>query len=776
MAKPKIKVSPKDFLLKKGEWLLLGLGGLGLLILLISGVSTGTGAEDPEKVSGDMTRKANDLQTRVNTEKQDPPPRPEWTKVLDTGKPVPPERFPFNNTLFDPVAKPDTKRENPMVYGIENYQVDLLRGPMKGIDVYFDGPRGFVAVKVNKEKGGLNREAIDRAIAEGKKAKKGRRPAPRPAQPVPMQPMAGFPGGPGPQGPLGPQGPRGEGPGGHGATIDPNAQRTETTIEYVPIEKVEDALANQKSLALTVHPIRMVVVNATFPLKKELEEIKRAMRLPSLEHAAKYGPHFGKVETEKDEDGNLVTIEKVPSFEVQRRVVRKLPNGKELPVEEWPQDVNSIYPIREVYEDRVYSKSLNDHVEDGYLPYFIRYDEGLVMPLPELASEMGKAVAYPPIDIPEILQTIAKMKKKPVEKGEFEKRFQGGGKGRFVPRGAQGPGGTNPVPAAKGVVGPGAGGQLGNEAPVDIDHWLIRFVDADIKPGFTYQYRVRLVMQNPNMLEKEMVANPALVGPQYEFLRSRWTEIPALVTVPPESFVSAFDPKAYETHVNKMFGPGAGANARSDLLNLLKLRVSKVKPGIDGRGGEAYQNQAVVQIQRWEERVQTEAGGKQEPIGTWVVAEVPVGRGEYVGRRQYVRLPLWSSVIEGYVLRATPDTLPPTRPKEKPKELPPGWLVNLTTPDILVDFEGGITRTSLSSVRASVEEDSATELLIAEPTPGGGTVLRVKNSGVDMADRARGERTKNWEEWLRTAEARKVEGSGQPGENNPFNRPPTPKQ
>ena len=46
-SKPKLKVNPKDFLLKKGEWLLLGLAGFGLLVLLLMGVSTGTGAEDP---------------------------------------------------------------------------------------------------------------------------------------------------------------------------------------------------------------------------------------------------------------------------------------------------------------------------------------------------------------------------------------------------------------------------------------------------------------------------------------------------------------------------------------------------------------------------------------------------------------------------------------------------------------------------------------------------------------------------------------------------------
>jgi len=155
-----------------------------------------------------------------------------------------------------------------------------------------------------------------------------------------------------------------------------------------------------------------------------------------------------------------------------------------------------------------------------------------------------------------------------------------------------------------------------------------------------------------------------------------------------------------------------------------------------------------------------------------VSAEIPVGRGEYVGRKQYLRLPLWSSISQGYVLRATPDVILPSRPKEKPKEQPPGWLVDFTSPDILVDFEGGVTRTAMPTTdRRTIEEDAATELLIAEPDGRGGTVLRVRNSVVDMADRSRADRTRFWETWQKDVETRKVEGTGQPGgPTNPFER------
>ena len=82
------------------------------------------------------------------------------------------------------------------------------------------------------------------------------------------------------------------------------------------------------------------------------------------------------------------------------------------------------------------------------------------------------------------------------------------------------------------------------------------------------------------------------------------------------------------------------------------------------------------------EQVRTD-GGKREPVGAWVVAEMPVGRGEYVGRKQYVKLPLWSSETQQYLLREMADKV------VKGKYQPKGWLVDFSTKSVLVDFEGG---------------------------------------------------------------------------------------
>ncbi len=544
MAKPKIKFNPKDFLLQKGEWLLLGLAGFGLVVLLIMGVSTGTGAENPDDIAGKMSSQAAGIHDKVaNDKNQNPPGLPDWFDKIRPGEPVPSNLFIVKGPLFDPVTRPDTRRENPMVFGIEDYEIQLVRGPMKGFDIIrgSDG-RDMIAVRITKNKGEYDPTKAKDALAEIKTKQKGRRN--QPARPMVVAPPPMPPGPAGP--PAGPGGPRGEGgPGGYGqGAYNPEARRTEETIEYIPLETLDKALAEGKVAAVTVHPVRMVVVNATFPYRKELEEIKRAMRLRDLASAAQFGPHFGKMVEEKDETGFLTLVEKERSFEIQRRVTQRLPNGTEVVIEDWPAGVNDTYDIRAAYDNKILSKSLADHAEEGYIPYFLRYDEGLAMPLPELATETGKGATYPRVTIPSIVETEKKLgKRPPIKASDLVKTLQGQTQtSRLAPRGSDtanaiGGNGTSgapsagPRPAGPAVrpggegrpMGPGgpAGGQLGNEPPVvDIDHWLVRFVDADVKPGFTYQYRVRLNMQNPNLAQPEMVANAALVGPGYEMLRS----------------------------------------------------------------------------------------------------------------------------------------------------------------------------------------------------------------------------------------------------------------
>ena len=94
---------------------------------------------------------------------------------------------------------------------------------------------------------------------------------------------------------------------------------------------------------------------------------------------------------------------------------------------------------------------------------------------------------------------------------------------------------------------------------------------------------------------------------------------------------------------------------------ITSISLTSDKP-IDGNKVTAWlnnllqvkENQAVLQVATWMEQVRTD-GGKREPVGAWVVAEMPVGRGDYVGRKQFIKLPLWSSETRQYLLRDIPD-------------------------------------------------------------------------------------------------------------------------
>jgi hypothetical protein len=161
------------------------------------------------------------------------------------------------------------------------------------------------------------------------------------------------------------------------------------------------------------------------------------------------------------------------------------------------------------------------------------------------------------------------------------------------------------------------------------------------------------------------------------------------------------------------------------------------------------------------EQVRTGDGGKREPVGAWVVADFPVSRGEYVGRKTYVKLPLWSSENKAYVLREIPDkVIPKVGPKEPAQ--PKGWLMDFSSnKSILVDFEGGKVRTRLGG--KDVSDEVATEMLLLRPDG----KLVVKSSLETAADEMHKEIVGKWEGWLKEVMARKEKSGDEAGGFSP---------
>jgi len=157
---------------------------------------------------------------------------------------------------------------------------------------------------------------------------------------------------------------------------------------------------------------------------------------------------------------------------------------------------------------------------------------------------------------------------------------------------------------------------------------LIRFIDVNLKPGQTYQYKLRVRMKNPNFgkdKEKE-VAYPALA--KVKELESPWVWTP-LVTIP-DSF--AF----YMMNQSPL---------------ATKLKTPKT---IDWKAA-VPPDKIPVQIHQFVETVTDEGGGAAKEIADWVIAErLLIGRGEVIGRGGVeVEVPVWDFRSDEFVLGFT---------------------------------------------------------------------------------------------------------------------------
>jgi hypothetical protein len=819
------KANFNDILLKKGEKIALAVG-LGLCgLFLVLGVVNMVSATSPTVKVNEFTQQAKRVESAVRSDGQPAADLPEWVQ-----KPLKPSQIdtdyfspPASARPFEPVSKPNMLRENPPVLGIIDVQMNLMTVPMKALDLDI-APDGSVrlGVLVVRKKGDRDRKDVTKGVrdafktdwqkAQEKKRKSRTGDIRRRFGMGAMPPGMGGAGTPGgmPPGMMGsPSMPPGGGPGGE--TTGPGGpmggynpygsmmsggmmggQRADKTVKYVT---PEEAARDNLELAQTVYPLRAILVNMAFPLKKQLEEIRIALRAKNLQEAMMFSSYQGQYGPVFD------------GFEVERQII--YPDGKR---SEW-----AVYDHEAEYWSKVYARAIGYEPDNGYLVPLIRYNQYLAAPLPQLADQLG---SYPEVQIPVIKEVVQKMKeagRQPVVPSEWEKRFQkkpgndrpyamGGGAG-FAQPGMVGmngevqpgmpgsPGGgsasfpSGSLPRAPGVRGPQSGGgfppggspgsfppaggfppggspgsmppggygspggaagpgmpgmpggfmqntQLGPES----EYLLMRFMDVDVKPGFGYRYRIRVKMRNPNFGQKDKVGRPA--DANKEFLYGQWAEIQAPFVVPPESYLYAYDPDKYIEQA-KALSEDAGRDTAA--INKV-MQVTPVQKG----------QEATVQFQTWMPEVRID-GTKKEPVGTWVLAAMPVARGEYIGHRQLIQLPLWSAGVQNYVLRELSGSARIANVRD-PKHQPKGWPVNFRTLSVLVDYTGG--RINKEVAGRNIEDDAAEELLIIRPD---GKLL-VRNSVADMRDPIREKRNKDWDDWLKRVKDRKdAESNGPPG-------------
>ncbi len=238
---------------------------------------------------------------------------------------------------------------------------------------------------------------------------------------------------------------------------------------------------------------------------------------------------------------------------------------------------------------------------------------------------------------------------------------------------------------------------------------------------------MKIKLKNPNFGVKKSELSQASYADK-EILESPFWVINQPIKIPPEAYIYSLDPVEYEKTVKEKFAKDNG------MLALLKVQ--------DGK-------QALVQIHRWMPSVPLGSGGKGEPVGAWVIGEMQASPGEYIGRKQLVQLPIWSAEKGYYVLKELSEGIK-LKGTINPKDVPRGWLVDLSTDSVLVDFEGGRFNGQIGDKR--VQDESAEELLIL----GSDGSMYIRNSEWEKEapsnERPRELRANAWKNWIDDAE------------------------
>jgi hypothetical protein len=475
----------------------------------------------------------------------------------------------------------------------------------------------------------------------------------------------------------------------------PQNGRAELKAEWLPIESLGDLKTDHP--AETVQPMRMAIVVASFPYRKQIQEFKERLHLkteqdvlnetlPDAKDPKKMNPSFSFV-------GPLV----------QRRLVDV--HGK--PLGKWTDlDVGDNYKVLLRWNGMRFEP-------DSPAIEAVSFD-GLVMP--RLAT-MRKG-QYPDVEarLSDLQKTLKELEKtKPEQPVKPKDPFGKDGIDPFEKPKPADPKAPDPKPAKGGE---------GNAAKTIPDYCLIRVIDVDIHPGQYYQYRIKVRMANPNFGMKNVaVADEAK---RSEPLESEWFEIhpknddkPQVVAAPPEYHLYVMDQEEIDRAERKKY---TGQNVGVPKNRLIAF-----------------------QIHKWLERTNTYP---RLPIGEWSVAERALAyRGEYIGRKEVVEVPYWRCTQERFVLAVSPTT-----PKQKGIEVDFGVPATENRPvedyPILVDFGGGpltYSRVTGRNEVVRVAEMADVETLIYSPD---GKLLSYASWNA-RSDRERINRLDSWRERIK---------------------------
>jgi len=700
------KVKMKNLLVDKGErYGLIAAGGF-MLLFMILGVMELSGSPNPQTDwIIPVEKNANDVNKTINsatpgTVKDLPehiknPPSPQAFKGSGT-----------NNLFFDPFAPPDKRRVNPAVLALTGGQADYITARILSHDIRI-GPGGVPLLGVlikQKSKDANNNNQMDTKFLDDLRRRYGKG-GPRNQNPPPMG-NGGLGQGAAPPGAAQPgmpqQGKRAGAPRREGGALVDEGERM--GIQYLPFDSEK---LKEFREAWTIYPQRMVIIQAALPYKAQIEVIQNALRLQDPNDV---------FTAYRDE-----TIPLFRGFVVQRQVL-SLVDGK---IEEDWADLDVDKNYREISRRHV-----NDQEESPNTNYLLLpFNHYLVTPLPVLVGDK-----YPEIRIPELLTTIEKQKalNNPPEVPKAPSQFDDNSN-IFNPVTPSNTGGQ-PNLGREGIniarppaprEGDPAKAVPFKELP---EFKLVRIVDNDISPGRLYKYRIKIKMQNPNWVgvtdkKTDLAPNKykydlvsTKVDADKEVIESPWTEVKDTVSVPRENFLFAVDPLPDPK------------DAKGRWLTPLK------------------EGQGLLQVQRWLPNI-VAFGNNKEPVGDWVVADLVATRGTYLGGKQFVNLPLWSSEKNGYTLRRV-------APERGRKEDRFGVETDPTKPGprfAVVEVDGGLCEYKPVGRSITLKEETAPEIMLMDETGS----LQVRSAYADRFDQARAGREEAWKAWIERTEQEK---------------------
>lgn len=741
MAKPKVDF--KKLMLEKGEKYGVGVGAAIMVLLIVWGISAASGSVNTDKTASELSSQATGIKTKIATGPAgEVKPLEPWITNKVVYDPIDPLAH-MNKPYFVDIEIDSLKRGRPMIFGPTEFQVDIVREPIYRYQFIYDEkdglPKSIYVVqekkkgeplKINELKENFTKFNKKRAYSGNRNQRGPGGGAPGVGGPGMGGPGMGGPGsggpgvggpgmggpgmggpgmggpgmgGPGMGGPgMGGPGMGGPGMGGGGYGGFPggpaggsgSGYSSEVVRELVTVP-IKDFLEGNKNItpAQFTRPMRAVVFAASFPWRKQLEEFQKKLRFNTLNELI----------------ADQAELPQFKGFKLKRRVTT--PDGR---VGAWED-----YDWQAAYEPIFMEKIVKDHEDPPELAPVIPSEETkLFVPLPKLVR--GE---YPKVALPSIERTLTALK----NSNQGDRVVPGGSKleggGDIFARGG---GKSKKTDANKNE-------QKTDKAQEVQEAFLMRFLDVDVLPGYTYEYQIQVKVANPNYNKKDKVGQPSdaaakeLESAPVTIAFKDGEKTTSAVRIPEERFAYAFAQEAKDG-----------------------LKPDHVR----------------LQLQNWLESVRIDRSNSKskEPVGDWVVEDIQIPRGQFVIGTKPVKMPIWSPTKDAFVFMEFGKIAKPGTSSSKDKGMLP---VDLSAPYLLVDFEGGAVRANIAK-KYYVSDEAGTEVLLL----GEDGKLRVRSAWTDVADRDRIQREKDWLAWQKETKDAGTEKSDK--SNNPFDKGGTP--